>query len=319
MDSARGNPPRAFRRDGWQEGAGDCRGRNGAHDARSGRVLSQPGPEGKGSSARPEGRGSGKAAEAFVVGGWQDPGQRQDLHPRRLRHGSRAALEPRDEATAGDLQQGRSAGRVRARPPVRQRAGLGRQPRGGEAPCHGRRPEGRRGVPGRGSRSRIPSADRCPLPGPRPVADLGGARKAAGGEGGSVPPSRAGKAAARAGVPRGAPDSAGDCRLGGLESACRREANGEGPVMSVVVIDDTEAVRAHVQLLRAYGASYREIAAAAGIRYATTGGGGKLPEALTEDTASAPLAGQPRPLTPPRVPPTGGNVGRPLPRSSCPQ
>ncbi len=79
--------------------------------------------------------------------------------------------------------------------------------------------------------------------------------------------------------------------------------------MTVIVIDDGAAARAHVRLLRTYGASYRDIAAAAGIGYATAWSAVNLPEAMTEDTASALLAVQPRHISPRRVP-AGGAMWR---------
>jgi plasmid maintenance system antidote protein VapI len=77
--------------------------------------------------------------------------------------------------------------------------------------------------------------------------------------------------------------------------------------MSMVVIDSP--VREHVRLLRTYGASYREIARAAGLAYATIWEAVNLPGAMTEDTASALLAVQPRQVSPRRVP-AGGSMWR---------
>ena len=68
-------------------------------------------------------------------------------------------------------------------------------------PGRGGRPPGGRGVQSGGSRSCLPAADRCPLPGSRTVTDLGRAGKAAEGEGKSAPArgrtARAGKVTGR--------------------------------------------------------------------------------------------------------------------------
>jgi plasmid maintenance system antidote protein VapI len=77
--------------------------------------------------------------------------------------------------------------------------------------------------------------------------------------------------------------------------------------MSVVAID--APVREHVRLLRAYGASYREIARAADLAYATIWEAVNLPGAMTGDTASALLAVQPRHVSPRRVQ-AGGSMWR---------
>jgi plasmid maintenance system antidote protein VapI len=77
--------------------------------------------------------------------------------------------------------------------------------------------------------------------------------------------------------------------------------------MSVVVIDGP--AREHVRLLRAYGASYREIARAVGLAYATIWEAVNLPGAMTEDTASALLAVQPRHVSARRLA-AGGSMWR---------
>jgi plasmid maintenance system antidote protein VapI len=79
--------------------------------------------------------------------------------------------------------------------------------------------------------------------------------------------------------------------------------------MSVIVISGGGPVREHVRLLRAYGASYREIARAAGLGYATIWEAVHLPEAMTGETVSALMAVQPRHVSPRRIP-AGGSMWR---------
>lgn len=79
--------------------------------------------------------------------------------------------------------------------------------------------------------------------------------------------------------------------------------------MTVVIADNSVPVREYVKLLRAYGASYREIARAAGLAFATIWEAVNLRGAMTEETASALLAVRPCHVSPRRIP-AGGSMWR---------
>lgn len=77
--------------------------------------------------------------------------------------------------------------------------------------------------------------------------------------------------------------------------------------MSVIVISD-RPVREHVRQLRTYGASYREIARAAGLAYATIWEALNT-QAISRATGSAILSVNPRDMNPRRMP-AGGSMWR---------
>ncbi len=156
----------------------------------------------------------------------------------------------------------------------------------------------------------------------------GPAREADPGEGRSAP----GRAAAKgSGRPRG--NRGRDAAMGGLEcrspqgpvrprvaamprarncGSARPSAGGAGKggiCMSMIVISSNHSVREHVRQLRAYGASHREIAAAAGIGYATIWEAVNTPEAISRATASAVLSVGPRDVNLRRMP-AGGSMWR---------